>query len=112
MKLEFATTRLAKECVDDRSRLRTFGADRAKKLGQRLTLIEAAASMEQLRNAPGHFHELVGDRKGQFAASLDEPYRLIFMPVLDDAASKVHEKGYVWSQITHVRILSILDYHG
>ena len=28
----------------------------------------------------GHYHELTGDRKGEWACDLDQPYRLIFEP--------------------------------
>ena len=111
MKLEFATSRLAKDCADDRARLRAFGTNRKKKLGRRLSELVAAANLEVLRNAPGRWHELHGDRKGQFAVDLDGPFRLIFEAVLDDALGRPQTQG-VWSHITHVRILEIVDYHG
>lgn len=75
-------------------------------------MLEGATSLEELRNAPGHFHELHADRRGQFAASLDGPYRLIFEPVIAAEEKEIHAKGFVWSRITHVRVLSIEDYHG
>ena len=112
IKVDFKSRRLAKDCQDDRSRNRAFGKARAKKIARRLSSLLAATSLEDLRNAPGHFHELSGGRAGQFAADLDGPYRLIFEPVLTDADREIHREGLVWSRITHVRILSIEDYHG
>ena len=111
MKVDFEKKKLAKNCQDDRSRLRAFGKDRAKKVRARLTLLENADSLEDLRRVPGHFHELKSDRAGQFAADLDGPYRLIFRPVLSREQEQDHADGYVWSKITHIRILEITDYH-
>lgn len=111
MEIEFRTTQLAKSCADDKARLKAFGRDRAQKLKLRLTAIRAAESLQDLRQAPGRFHALKADRAGQFAASLDEPYRLIFEPVFaegEDPAAAAME----WSRITRVRILEIIDYHG
>ena len=108
MKIEFEGKKLAKNCADEKSRLAAYGRDRAKKLGLRLSTVQAAPNLEGLRQAPGRFHELTGDRKGYFAASLDEPYRLIFRPVLAPGVVP----GTDWSHITHVLITEIVDYHG
>ncbi|MCA8951140.1 MAG: type II toxin-antitoxin system RelE/ParE family toxin [Planctomycetes bacterium] len=111
MQIEFASSRLAKSFADDRSRTRAFGANRAQALGRRLSALLAATNLEQLRNTPGRWHELKGDRKRQLAADLDGPYRLILEPVIDDASRAAHANGLVWSLITHVRILDITNYH-
>lgn len=112
MEIHFASNRLATACVDDRSRTRAFGSDRAKKLKVRLSTLTAANCLDDLRNAPGRFHELSGNRTEQFAATLDGSYRLVFEPIIGDADRHHHERGYDWSRITVVRILSIEDYHG
>lgn len=112
MQIDFASSSLDKDCTSDRSRTRTFGVNRAKALGRRLSALLAASNLEQLRNTPGHWHELKGDRKGQIAADLDGPYRLILEPVIDDASRAAHAQGLVWSLIARVLILEIADYHG
>lgn len=112
MKLDFHDKKLAKQCADDGSRQRAFGSVRARKLKHRLTSLLAAINLEELRHAPGRFHELRADRTGQFAADLDHPHRLIFEPVLSDEEKAAHAGGLVWSKITHVSIIAILDYHG
>lgn len=76
------------------------------------TSLLAASNLEELRNAPGRFHELREDRAGQFAADLDGPYRLIFEPVLTPEEKPIHAAGFVWSKITHVSIVETADYHG
>jgi proteic killer suppression protein len=115
--VEFHDRKLARDCLagdyaDERARMRAFGKERAKKVGRRLTSLLAAASLEELRNVPGRFHELGADRAGQFAADLDGPYRLIFVPIFSPEEQAVHAAGFVWSNITRVSILEITDYHG
>ena len=112
MQVEFATNKLAKQCANDKNRLRAFGAGRAKKLKIRLTLLVNAETLEELRNAPGRFHELRGDRAGLLAADLDGPYRLIIEPVIPPEEAERHANGLVWSAVKHVRIVGIEDYHG
>ena len=50
-----------------------MGAERAEKLQQRLDDMDSASTLEDTRNLPGHYHELVGDRKGQWACDLVSP---------------------------------------
>lgn len=111
MQIDYASSKLDKSCADDRSRTRVFGVNRAKALGRRLSALLAATNLEQLRNTPGHWHELKGDRQGQLAADLDGPYRLILEPVIDGASRTAHAHGLDWSLVTHVRILDITNYH-
>jgi len=112
VKVEFHDKRLAKKCIDERSRVRAFGRERAKKLTARLSSMLAAADLEVLRHAPGRFHELFQDRAGQFSADLDGPYRLIFAPVLTTEEQAQHVDGFVWSKITRVSIVEITDTHA
>lgn len=112
MKVDFQHKKLAKNCADDRSRKKAFGKVRAKKVEQRLTSLVAASNLEDLRRAPGRFHELREDRAGQFAADLDGSYRLVFEPVLSAEENVVHANGFIWSKITHVSIIAIEDYHA
>ncbi len=111
MQIDFASSRLAKDCADEKSRLQAFGPQRAKALGRRLTALLAAANLEQLRNTPGRWHELRADRKGQLAADLDGPYRLILEPVIDETSRSAHLHGLVWALVVRVRILEIVNYH-
>lgn len=92
--------------------MKAFGANRAKRLGVRLSAMLAALNLEALRNVPGRIHELKGDRRGQFAADLDGPFRLIFEPVLSEKERKDYVGGFNWSLITHVRVLDVENYHG
>ena len=112
MKLGFSTGKLAKQCETRRSRKRAFGDERGKRLGKRLSALQAASNLEDLRGTPGRLHELKGDRAGQLSLDLDGPYRLIFEPVLGKEENPGPSGGLSWSQVTHVRILSIEDTHA
>ena len=64
MHIEFKTEKLRKEFEDGRVLQRERGEIRAKKIGTRLIQLEAALTLEQLRNQPGRFHPLEEDKAG------------------------------------------------
>lgn len=66
---------------------------------------------EDVRNLPGHYHELRDDRKGQWSCDLDQPYRLIFKPHEDPIPEDEYGR-YIWIEITVVEIIEIANYHG
>ena len=75
---------------------RKYGSIRAKVIRRRLDTLHMADSLEQLKGFPGRFHELTGDRKGQWACDLDQPYRMILEPAGENT----------------VAIREITNYHG
>ena len=75
---------------------RVHGPMRAKLIRTRIKILKSVDGLEKLRLYPGHFHPLRGDRAGEWACSLDQPYRLIF--------SYVPENKVV--------IIEIVNYHG
>lgn len=77
MEISFQNNKLEKIASDERKCLKEFGKKRADLFLQRLSDLNAALTLEDVRYLPGHFHELTGDRKGQWACDLDQPYRLI-----------------------------------
>ncbi|MBO4595536.1 MAG: type II toxin-antitoxin system RelE/ParE family toxin [Bacteroidales bacterium] len=81
---------------DEKTLLKRYGSLRAQLLIRRIQTIRMSQSFEQLKSFPGHFHELTGDRSGQWACNLDQPYRLIF----EDAGNGT------------VNIIEIVNYHG
>lgn len=94
----------------DRVCVRKMGAARAKKYGMRLTALRGAVALSDLRNAPGKFHELTNNRKGQWACDLDQPYRLIFRPQ-EDPIPENEDGQYIWEEIKGVVVLEIINYH-
>ena len=87
-----------------------MGLIRARLYNKRLGDLRNAETLEDTQNLPGNYHELVGNRKGQWACDLDQPYRLVFEP--HENPIPVDKDGkYIWLQIKGVEILEIIDYH-
>lgn len=96
MDIVFANSEMEEDLKDNRILQKKYGAIRAKLLQRRIQTIRFAGSFDQLKSFPGHFHELKGDREGQWACSLDQPYRLIFTRIGEGTVS----------------LEEIVDYHG
>ncbi len=88
-----------------------LGQIRAKLYNKRLGDLRNALTLEDVRHLPGHYHELTGDRKGQWACDLDQPYRLVFEPHENPIPTDQDGK-YIWLEIKGVEIKEIADYHG
>ena len=99
MEVVFKDKALFEIVSDPKERVRRFGAVRAKLILRRLQTLKSVERLEQLRKLPGRFHELKGDRKGQWACDLDQPYRLIFEPKEIESAKAI------------VIIVGIVNYH-
>lgn len=98
MKIKYRTNKLRKCCTDLSIANKQYGKDIAIKLKMRLMELEAADNFEFLIiNKMGNCHMLKGDRLGQYAMNLAQPYRLIL------------EKHGDTIQIAE--IVEIVDYH-
>ena len=85
--------------VDDRQKLESkYGKIKAERLLSRLDDLLVTDDITDLQNLPGRYHELKGDRSGQWACDLEHPYRLI----LEFCQS---EEGLT------ANIIDIVDYH-
>jgi len=80
MEITFRTKKLREFANNDKKCVKALGAIRAAKFKDRLSQLYYAQTLEDVRHLPGKFHELVENRKGQWACDLDQPYRLIFEP--------------------------------
>jgi proteic killer suppression protein len=108
--IEFKTERLQKEFEDSRALQKKRGVVQANKIMTRMAQIEGALALDQLRNQPGHFHELTEDKAGWLACDLDQPNRLIY-EVANVPVPQLDAGGLDWSKVTHVRSLGVLNYH-
>ncbi len=87
-----------------------MGERRATLFLKRLADLRDADTLEDVRYLPGRYHELINDRKGQWACDLDHPYRLIFTP--QEKPIPTNENGqYKWFEIVGVEIIKVEDYH-
>lgn len=110
MEITFKTKKLEKLANDYKSCQRVLGPIRAKLFNMRISDMRDVLSLEAVRNLPGKYHELTGNRKGQWSCDLDQPYRLIFepheypIPILPGGSAR-------WIEIKGVEIIEIVDYH-
>ncbi len=110
MEIEFSSRRLRKACSSGKAMRSRWGDHMAKKLQQRLADLEAAATLEEMRNLPGRCHELTGDLAGDLAVDLKHPYRLIFRPRHEPTPTK-GDGGLDWGQVTRILVTDVTDYH-
>ncbi len=112
MEITFASSRIEKECNQDKLLIRRYGPESAKLIRRRLDEILAADSLEVLGKLPQvRCHELKADRVGQISVDLKHPYRLLFEPA-NDPVPKKPDGGLDWTKVTAVRILEVVDTHG
>lgn len=97
MRLVFQDRKLAWICSDERRMVKRFGQAQSKKIIMRLNQLQYAPNPESLKHMPGRFHQLVANRNGQWACSLNGPWRMIF-EVIDGSDQSVH-------------IIEIINYH-
>jgi len=110
MIVTFADKKLQKIVNDDRKMVKEYGKVRAEKIKDRLTQLRFAKTLEDVRYLPGRYHELTGDRKGQWACDLDQPYRLVFEPHENPVPENEHGQ-YIWLKIVGVEIIEVVNYH-
>ena len=111
MNISFSSRKLEKLANDYKKCQMEMGQVRAKIFNKRLGDISNAHSLEDLRYLPGHYHELTGNRKGQWACDLDQPYRMVFEPHENPIPTDSNGK-YIWLEIKGVEIIEVTDYHG
>ena len=78
MEIQFRTKRLEECYLQYKVAVRAFGDEVARRYIQRINIIKATRSTDELRRLPGlRFHALSGTRQGQYAINLTGFYRLI-----------------------------------
>ena len=112
MKISFINTKLHKLCNSEKESKIQLGRETSKVLMQRLDDLEAATTLEDMRNIPGNCHQLKGDRQGEIAISLRGQNRLIFIP--NHNPLPVRADGSMdWNKITSIQITAVnINYHG
>ena len=80
MEISFVDARLKHACETLSERMRKWGQPAAKNLKSRLDDLRAARCMKDMRNLPGRWEELTGERRGVFSCRLDKALRLILRP--------------------------------
>lgn len=110
MEVLFATRRLERRLNAQAEMRKAYGDQMAKKIAMRLQQMSAARHLGDLRDLPGRWHELAGDRQGSLACDLVHPHRLIFRPTEEPPPRSSHA-GLDWSAVESVTVTDIDDYH-
>ena len=110
IEISFGDKRLARDCQTERDARRRFGKN-GDRVRARIAELRAADVLSDLWNAPGKLHGLTGDRSGQYAMHLLEPYRIVFTSD-DDPIPRDADGAIEASLVKSVRILEVTDYHG
>lgn len=110
MKIDFLSSKKKEFFENSKQLTKAFGPESAKKLKTRLDDLDAAQSMEDMRQLPGHWEELTEDRAGQFSARLHGGSRLIMKPQKQPPPTKP-DGGIDWRAIDSIYIIEVVDYH-
>lgn len=98
MQVNYKNRQIEKICTNASAATKKYGKRTAGLIHQRVDELYAADSVEMLvQFRIGRCHQLVGDRKGQFAMDLEHPLRLVFEVIRDE--------------IQIAEIQEIVDYH-
>jgi proteic killer suppression protein len=110
MEIQYKNKELQKCAEQPGYAQRKLGVEQAKAFLRRINVMLAASCFEDLRNVPGHFHELHHNRKGQWGFDLNGPYRLIATPMSTPIPLDSHG-GFDWKAIKDAVIVEIVNYH-
>ena len=110
MEISFATSKLAKLCNSEKKLRGAYGPRMAALIQQRLMDLDAAETLESMRDIPGRCHQLTGNLEGLFAVDLVHPDRLVFAPD-HDPVPQLSGGGVDWSKVTKIEVVGVGDYH-
>ncbi len=112
MQIYFKEKKLQKACESKRLSDKRWGSDNAKKIRQRLLELKAADTLADVSKLPpARCHDLFGDRRGQFAVDVKQPYRLVFEPA-DNPVPLRPDGSIDKSSVRSIQILEVENYHG
>ena len=79
----------------------------AQRIVEVLDQLDSATSLDDLRDLTG-FHELKGDRAGEYAVTITANWRLTFTPVIE---TQMDETTGEENKFFHVSRVDLEDYH-
>jgi len=109
MEVFFATKELAGRLSSERSRVREFGVEAARRIDLRLQQLLGAPTLEHVRSLPGRCQELDADLRGYLAIDVRRSLRLIFRAHAS-GRSKPHAAALDWATVDSIVITGISDY--
>lgn len=109
MELVFENQRLKALLESRKDMTKKFGPQVTKKLQVQLTQIQAVASFADLQVMPGGWHELKGDRSGQWACKLAGGMRLVIRAT--EQTPRRSDGSTDWGLATQAVVVDVVDYH-
>ncbi len=111
MEIAFKTGTLEKTFNKEKALKRKYGVRAAKAIMMRLALLKNAPSLSLVPvTPPERRHQLIGNRKGQYAVDLNQSLRLIFEPNHDPVPS-LADGGIDLERVTAITVIDVIDYH-
>lgn len=111
MEVYFRNKKLCRVFGSEKLLLREYGQENGRLIMRRMSVFMAAPTLSEVpATKPERRHELTGDKAGQFAVDVKQPYRLTFVP-LGDPVSRLPDGSYDLVRITAIEILAVEDYH-
>lgn len=111
MEITFKTKRLAKIFSNETELIKKYGKEKSRKIMMRMAVLLNAPDLSCVpTQKPERCHELIDNRKGEFAVDLKHPFRLVFKPVHNPIPYK-DDGGIDLVKVTSIEILSVEDYH-
>jgi len=102
---------MEKHCRDRQGAVKKWGADQGRQVMRRIDEMRDVNSLADLTKFPAiRFHDLIGNRKGQFSVDVKDPYRLVFEPA-NDPIPRDEAGGIALDQVTIVRLLEVVNTH-
>jgi len=112
VEVTFRTGKFARICSAEAEMVRTFGPALARRLRTRLTELDQAATLAEMRKLPHvRAHQLQRDRDEQISLDFHHPRRLI-VEVNHDPIPRLPDGGLDWESITAVVIVEVADTHA
>ena len=110
MNINFKYRKLQKIFNDEGKLKAAYGEPMAKAIMLRLAVLSNAPTLARVPpTKPGRCHPLTGDRSGQYAVDLNQPYRLIFAPA-HRPVPRLKDGGIDTDRVTAITIMEVVDY--
>lgn len=111
MNITYKSRKLEKSLTIDKELIKAYNKQ-AKKIKQRKTQLESAATLLDIDKLPQlRLHQYKGDRRGEWSIDIHKNWRLIFEIVNDPIPMIDNNNEINLNQVTDIRILSIEDPH-
>ena len=111
MVIVFKSRKLEKTFNSQKNLTKAYGVRLAKAVMVRMAVLRRSQTLARVPTTPPERrHQLVGQRKNQFAVDLVHPHRLIFKPA-NEPLPQAEDGGIDLNRVTAIMVLDVVDYH-